>query len=294
MNVMSYLERTRDSHLRARDYKELVREYYDTVTPFYHKGWGEYFHFAPFAGRETVRQALEAQQLLLAQKASIRRSDRVLDVGCGIGGPGRNIARRTGAHVTGVTISPTQVKTAQGLIRRQGLQERCQVLLGDAMHLDFPDDSFDVVLAIESACHMPDKAAFYAECARVLRPGGRMTGWDWIRTGGAALDEAGCNEAICAYFALPSLSTLDQIADHLRAAGLLVLEVEDLAPHSAPTRPWWDSLQHQLRSPLTRVASRLSRTLGMMQTSGELLVRGGQSGVFSPLGLFVADKPGKG
>jgi sterol 24-C-methyltransferase len=293
MNVTSYLERSTDRITRKRDYRQLVRQYYDSVTLFYHKGWGEHFHFAPFRGDEPVQRALEAQQALLARRAQIRRGQRVLDVGCGIGGPGRNIARRTGAHVTGVTISPEQVRTAQGLIRKQGLEDRCQVLLGDAMQLDQPDASFDVVLAIESACHMPDKRAFYAECARVLTPGGRLAGWDWIDTAPPHAGEARTRhlEPICAYFALPGLSTLEEIGSHLRAAGLEVLSLEDLAPGSDPARPWYAPLEQQLSGTLTRIASRLSETLMMMQHSGELLVEAGRAGVFSPLGFFVAEKP---
>jgi SAM-dependent methyltransferase len=197
----------------------------------------------------------------------------------------------SGARITGVTISPAQVKAAQELTWKQGLQDRCQVILGDAMDLDFKDDAFDVVYMIESACHMPDKRAFFRECARVLKPGGRLAGWDWIRT---AKPIAGADmiEPICAYFTLPSLCTLDEIRDHLTLAGLEVLKTEDMGEGGSSSRRWWNPLDRQLGSFLSRVTSRLSATLGMMRRSGELLVEAGKAGAFSPLGFFVARKPG--
>jgi sterol 24-C-methyltransferase len=291
MNVTSFLEQTNDPAVRRQNYRQLVREYYDGVTRFYRHGWGECFHFAPFLGGENEAQATLAQHRRLVRAAGIERGTRVLDVGCGIGGPARSIARLTGASVTGVTISPEQVKAARELTRKQRLEGQCEVVLGDAMKLAFPDASFDRVLAIESACHMPDKAAFYAECARVLRPGGRLAGWDWIFTPGLDVERERREhvEPICQYFALPTLSTLAEIGEHLLAAGLEVITLEDLDAGN-PRRRWWEPLAKRLDSPLSRVASRLSKTLSMMQRSGELLVSAARAGAFSALGFFVAEK----
>jgi sterol 24-C-methyltransferase len=290
MNVTSYLEQTKSPDERTANYHELVKEYYDSVTFYYWKGWGEHFHFAPFSGSEPLKQALEVQQRLLAREAGIEPGMKVLDVGCGIGGPTRSIARISGARITGVTISPAQVKAAQELTWREGLQDRCQVILGDAMDLDLKDNAFDVVYMIESACHMPDKRAFFRECARVLRPGGRIAGWDWIRT---EKPNAGAEliEPICTYFALPGLCTLEEIGEHLTHAGLEVLKTEDMGELGSSSQRWWSPLDRQLGSLLARITSRLSPTLGMMQRSGELLVEAGKAGAFSPLGFFVARKP---
>jgi sterol 24-C-methyltransferase len=291
VDVSKFLDQTKSAEARRTNYRELVRQYYDGVTLFYRHGWGECFHFAPFEDREPTAHAIEAQHRRLVQAAGIERRHRVLDVGCGIGGPARSIARLTGAHVTGVTISPEQVRTGRRLTRRQHLEARCELVLGDAMRLAFPDRSFDVVLSIESACHMPEKAAFYAECARVLRPGGRLAGWDWIFTprGDAEAERRELAEPICAYFALPTLSTLAEIGEHLQAAGLVLRRLEDLDAGSG--RRWWEPLARRLESPVSQLASRLSPTLTMMQTSGELLVRAARARAFSALGFFVAEKP---
>jgi len=289
MNVSSFLQQTQNPELRARDYRQLVSQYYDNVTRFYQWGWGECFHFAPLYGGESAQTAMAAQRDRLIREAGISSTSVVLDVGCGVGGPTRYIARTTGARVTGVTISPEQVRIADGLTRKQRLDGRCDVQLGDAMHMSFGDEAFDVVTMIESACHMPDKGAFFRECARVLKPGGVLAGWDWIRLD-APEQESPLVEDICKYFALPSLCTLAQIRSHLEQAGLEVVRIEDLGRSGRTDRRWWEPLERQLSGPIARLTACLSRRLGMMWQSGDLVVWGGKAGVFSPLGFFVARK----
>lgn len=83
---------------------------------------------------------------------------KVLDVGCGIGGTTRYLANKfgPGTSVTGITLSPAQVKRATALAEERGLgNAHFQVM--DALKMDFPDNSFDMVWACESGEHMPDK-----------------------------------------------------------------------------------------------------------------------------------------
>ena len=106
---------------------------------------------------------------------------RVLDVGCGIGGTSRMLAKRfLNWTVTGVSISPEQISRASTLAMEQGILNvdfRC----ADAMQMPFPDNAFDVVWSCESAEHMPDKAGFMKECMRVLKPGGRFVLATWCQ-----------------------------------------------------------------------------------------------------------------
>ena len=101
---------------------------------------------------------------------------RVLDVGCGIGGSSRVLAKDYGFEVTGVTISPGQVERATQLTPA-GISAK--FLVDDAMALSFPDESFDVVWSLEAGPHMPDKAVFARELLRVLKPGGLLVVGDW-------------------------------------------------------------------------------------------------------------------
>ena len=107
---------------------------------------------------------------------------KVLDVGCGIGGTSRFLAAKLGSksEVTGITLSPQQVKRATALAAERGLDNtKFQVM--DALKMDFPDNSFDMVWACESGEHMPDKKAYVEEMSRVLKPGGLIVIATWCQ-----------------------------------------------------------------------------------------------------------------
>jgi len=105
----------------------------------------------------------------------------VLDVGCGIGGTSRYIAKRfPEASVTGITISPEQQKRATALAAERNVPN-AKFELCDALDMKYEDNSFDLVWACESGEHMPDKVKYVEEMARVLKPGGRIVVATWCQ-----------------------------------------------------------------------------------------------------------------
>ena len=72
----------------------------------------------------------------------------------------------------GVDISQHCLHHAKRLLRRKGVLERCELSLGDVRALDYPDDTFDLVIAVEVLEHIPDPEVGLAEAMRVLKPGG--------------------------------------------------------------------------------------------------------------------------
>jgi MPBQ/MSBQ methyltransferase len=107
---------------------------------------------------------------------------KVLDVGCGVGGTSRYLAKKLGpnAAVTGITLSPNQVKRATELAQEQGV-ENAKFTVMNALEMEFPDNSFDIVWACESGEHMPDKEAYINEMMRVLKPGGKFVMATWCQ-----------------------------------------------------------------------------------------------------------------
>ena len=81
----------------------IARRYYELVTQFYERGWGESFHFAPRHKGETLAAALRRYERDLGERLGLLAGQDVLELGCGIGGPMRHIAEDFGVHVTGVT-----------------------------------------------------------------------------------------------------------------------------------------------------------------------------------------------
>lgn len=151
----------------------------DGILEFY---WGEHIHLGHYGSPPRRKDFLAAKSDFVHEMVKWGGLDKLppgttlLDVGCGIGGSSRILARDYGFAVTGITISPQQVKRAQELTP-PGVN--AQFAVDDAMALSFPDASFDVVWSIEAGPHMPDKAVFARELMRVLKPGGLLVVADW-------------------------------------------------------------------------------------------------------------------
>ena len=144
--------------------------------------WGEHIHlgFYPPGGRNIDFRNAKVDFVHELVKWSgldkLPKGSRILDVGCGIGGSSRILAKDYGFNVTGITISPAQVKRARDLTPT-GVN--CNFLVMDALDLKFEDGSFDAVWSIEAGAHMNDKIKFADEMLRTLRPGGYLALADW-------------------------------------------------------------------------------------------------------------------
>jgi SAM-dependent methyltransferase len=116
----------------------------------------------------------------LAGAAGIESSTRVLDLGCGIGGPARYIAATFGCKVTGVDLSPGFIDTATYLTTRCGLSDRVTFQIGNVLHLPLEDASFDALFLQHVSMNIEDRSALYAEMRRILVPGGRFVTYDLV------------------------------------------------------------------------------------------------------------------
>ena len=116
----------------------------------------------------------------LAAKLAIPAGARVLDVGCGLGGPSRHLATLFDGTVTGIDLSAPFIDVATLLTRRCGLDGRVTHQVGDATALPFADASFDIAWTQHVAMNIADRAGLYAGIHRVLRPGGRLALYDVV------------------------------------------------------------------------------------------------------------------
>jgi SAM-dependent methyltransferase len=117
----------------------------------------------------------DASALLLAERAGVEDGDRLLDAGCGVGGPAVAIAtRHRRCRIDGVTVSRAQAHELIALTRQRSIDERVGVTRGDYHALPFRDGCFDGALFLESIGYSPDHGTLFAEARRVVRPGGRI------------------------------------------------------------------------------------------------------------------------
>nr|GMD29743.1 cycloartenol-C-24-methyltransferase 1-like isoform X1 [Ipomoea batatas]GME08606.1 cycloartenol-C-24-methyltransferase 1-like isoform X1 [Ipomoea batatas] len=110
---------------RKSNYTDMVNKYYDLVTSFYEYGWGECFHFAPRWKGESLQESIKRHEHFLALHLNLKPGQTVLDVGCGIGGPLREIARFSLTKVTGLNNNEYQITRGKVLNRAAGLEQTC-------------------------------------------------------------------------------------------------------------------------------------------------------------------------
>ena len=134
------------------------------------------FHFR---GLEATRDQTELVELDV--------DTRVLDVGCGIGGPARHLASEFGCRVTGLDLTEEFCRVAAMLAERTGLADRAVFRQGDALDMPFKDASFDLVWTQHASMNIADKARLYGEMHRVLKPGGRLALYDIAQGPGGPL-----------------------------------------------------------------------------------------------------------
>lgn len=121
------------------------------------------------------------------EQLSMSSKSRVLDLGCGLGGPARFAAKTSGAHVTGIDLTAEFVETGQALTRMTGLTDLVDLVEGSILDLPFDDNSFDVAYMIHVGMNIADKTGLAKEAARVLKPGGVFAIYDVMQVGDADL-----------------------------------------------------------------------------------------------------------
>ena len=301
---------------RKREYKALTIKYYDLVTDLYEYGWGKSFHFAPRAPNESFADSLARHERNLAERLALQSGMRVADLGCGVGGPLREIARFSGATIVGVNSNAYQLERARTLTDEAGLGHLAEFLECDFMQMDAPDGSFDAAYAIEATIHAPSKVDCYAEVFRVLKPGGCFAAYEYcmtsrfdphnprhrrikgdLETGGALQD-------------IPFPQFID---DALRQAGFELLESGDLNEQAGPGIPWYQPLAGtrfsftgfrstrpgrmvthgtlQLLEALGIVPKGTVRVSGLLNLCAMAMVASGRLGIFTPMYLVHARKP---
>ncbi len=300
------------------DHAETARDYYDLCSGFMVWGWSESLHFAPLTPRESLEESQVRHQRLMISKLEMEPGMTVIDVGCGIGGPMRRVAREAGVSVVGINISDVQLAWAKRLTAEAGLShaieyEQCSFMDMSAIG----DGAFDRGYAIESTCHAPDKEGAFAEIFRVLKPGALLWGQEMCLTDAFDADDdehQAIKRELMRGIALNDIATFREVNQALEAVGFEVIEGMDREVVEGPSTPWYRPMERRhgrlgnalLRLPwgrrvfiggtrLAEAARVLPRgsteVVRLLDRTAEAYVAGGKSGIFTPLYCFLARKP---
>lgn len=220
---------------RTKIERDAVASHYDELDHFYRDIWGDHVHHGLWQrGDETRDEAVLQLANLVAERVGAAAGKRICDIGCGYGATARVLAAR-GAEVTGITISPAQCAVATQTISPW---DNPRFICGDWLENNFSAESFDGAIAIESSEHMPSLEQFFAQAARVLKPGGRLVICAWL----SAEQPSQCAarwllEPICLEGRMPHLGTATEYQLIAASRGFCVQDSQDITEGVQRTWP---------------------------------------------------------
>jgi MPBQ/MSBQ methyltransferase len=232
--ILDKPSRTYEDGSVAREYDAWTQ---DGILEYY---WGEHIHLGYYNKEEMEagykkKNFIEAKYDFIDEMMKLGGIDKsisstedlkVLDVGCGVGGTSRYLAKKLGskAEVTGITLSPNQVKRATELAVEQDV-DNAKFTVMNALEMEFEDNSFDIVWACESGEHMPDKEAYINEMMRVLKPGGRFVMATWCQRDDREVPFSAKDEKDLKFlyeeWTHPYFISIEQYAEIIDATGLM-------------------------------------------------------------------------
>jgi tocopherol O-methyltransferase len=276
-------------------HEQKVREFYDSAVHCYQSIMGHTWHHADPESEAKGLSLLEAAQVLEAKivdETRLKPGGRALDFGSGVGGPTVFMAKISSAIFVGLSNNEGLSQRARELAVKLEVADKVNFLtIGDDDYkslLAFADNSFDAVTFYESVCHLPDKAAFFRAAYRVLKPGGRLVGIDWLQRpfGDNQTEEQimkfmqPVNEYIC----IPWHGTLESYQEMIGQAGFQVNSANDLFKG---VKCWGSTPKEEAPQWLEYEGPE-----GQLFRKGKAALDGARdAGVFT-VGMFVATKPG--
>jgi tocopherol O-methyltransferase len=238
-----------------------IADYYDQTEIHYRRAWDLEASLAMHYGywkedTSSFRESLQHMNEALAHMADIKRDDKVLDAGCGVGGSSIFIAKKYGCRVTGITLSAKQQASASNNAQHAGVAQLATFEQQDFTCTTFPDQSFDVIWTLESVVHATDKKAFLEEAHRLLKPGGRLVMGEYFKKEEAfSPKEDRLLKKWLHAWAVPDVERRSSFEKMIGQAGFVNTQFRNITPHirKASWRMFYGSLFLTVLSGLYRI-----------------------------------------
>ena len=250
---------------REQNANQVATDYYDLVSPSSKQGWGQNFHYAPMSTGSSIKKSLNKYELLVGELTGLRDGMSVLDVGCGLGGPARTMAKNFGCKVVGITNSPWHVERGTQLTKEANMEEMVELMTGDfnvgllnssrvtladeTQRMPFDDNTFDAAYAFEAICYAPDLNVVYKELRRVLKPRASFGLHEWAMTqefDPTIDDHRITRDKIERGNGLTRMPLISEIRDGLKRSSFTLTHNENMELRSKPG-PWYYPVLGMLR-----------------------------------------------
>jgi tocopherol O-methyltransferase len=269
--------------------KHKIIEHYDFASPYYRLLWGEHIHHGYWVRGDESKETAQIQLIEhLAQLTNIKAGSRVLDIGCGFGGSSVYLAKKYGASVTGITISPVQVQMAKEAAAKTKVD--ASFLLMDAEEMQFAQP-FDLLWSVESISHYQNPRQFFASAVKFLKPGGCFALTDWFQKDDLSAAEKKKFIEPIEKGMMVELRGMNDYSDFLVFSGLQVVHRQDLTLNCAKS---WDIGMDIIKDrAFWTLAAKLGTGFVTYLKAFRAMRAGYASGNFV-CGLFVAKMPEDG
>ena len=216
-------------------------EYHANIVQMLELIWGKGY-MAP-GGRGNVAKMLRGLET---------KDKRILDIGCGIGGPAMEMASVHGAELVGIDLEAPLIERARRRASTRELADRCQFQTVTAGSLPFEDNSFDIVTSAGGITQTADKTSLLSEVSRILKPSGHLTCYEWMTNGDAYSGD------MHYWFELEGLTyeleTLERFAEFFSIAGFQDVVAEDASAwYRVEARREYQLLKGDLRPNLLKL-----------------------------------------
>jgi len=295
---------------KTGDYVKGVCNYYELMSDLITVCSGPFWHFVPMTKGVSRKDCHMKFHHHVSDNLEAKASDSILEFGCGFGEIGRQVAKISGAKVTGLTMSDAEIVGNKERIKTSGLEKQCNIVQGNYHAQPFKDASFDKVFGVYTLKYSADLPKAISEAARVLKPGGKFMSYEITVTD--KFDKGNAEHKALVHHisystCMPPLAHVQDYRAAAKKAGLVLKREVDLcAP--ANEGAWYSCFvtagsYYIIKCPLISPLIKLAETLGIVPEGftkfydtclihpARDFVDGGRLGIIDGSVMLIWEKP---